>query len=71
MTWTDRAGATIGVVGESASYQNLNLSPNERRIAASIITGSPANSDVWIIDLARADTATRRSFDPAVEADLF
>jgi Tol biopolymer transport system component/tRNA A-37 threonylcarbamoyl transferase component Bud32 len=69
LTWMDRSGATIGIVGEPGVYSNLNLSPDERRVAVSLTTGSPLNRDIWIIDLARAATATRRSFDPAVEAD--
>src|SRR6185295_12944000 len=69
LTWMDRAGKTLGFVGEPGVYANLSLSPDERRIAVSTTAGSPANRDIWLIDLARADTTSRLTFDPGVEAD--
>jgi hypothetical protein len=44
-------------------YNNLSLSPDERRLAVAIDTGSPPNRDVWIVDLARG-VPTRLTFDP-------
>lgn len=32
-------------------------------------TGTPTNRDIWLIDPARADTATRLTFDPVGEGD--
>jgi Tol biopolymer transport system component len=69
LTWIDRSGKPLGVVGEPGAYMNLSLSPDERRVAVSMVTGSPPNRDVWIIDLARADTASRRTFHQSVDAD--
>jgi hypothetical protein len=69
LTWMDRAGKTLGVVRDAGVYGNLSLSPDERRIAVSMVTAPPPNADIWLIDLARADTASRLTSDPAVEAD--
>jgi len=69
LTWMDRAGKTMGLVGDAGLYFNLSLSPDERRVAVSRTTGSPSNRDIWVIDLARGDTASRLTFDPAIEAD--
>jgi Tol biopolymer transport system component/predicted Ser/Thr protein kinase len=69
LTWTDRTGKSIGLVGEPGAYTNLSLSSDERRVAVALSAGSPVNRDIWIIDLARADTATRLTFDAAQEGD--
>lgn len=69
LTWTDRAGKTLGTVGGAGTYWNLNLSPDETRVAVSMTTGAPPNMDIWLIDLARAATASRLTFDPASEGD--
>jgi Tol biopolymer transport system component len=59
----------LGVVGDVGPYFNLSVSPDERRVAVVMASGSPPNRDIWIIDLARADTATRLTFDAAQEGD--
>jgi Tol biopolymer transport system component len=69
LTWFDRAGKSLGKVGDPGNHQNLALSPDERRLAVSMVTGSPQNIDVWVIDLARDATPSRLTFDPAPEWD--
>jgi len=69
LTWFDRAGKSLSKVGDPRSYINLALSPDERRLAASIATGSPSNIDIWLVDLARGATPSRFTFDPANEFD--
>jgi hypothetical protein len=51
LTWFDRTGRILGTLGEAGSYVNLALSPDERRVAVTMATGSPANLDIWIIDM--------------------
>jgi Tol biopolymer transport system component len=65
----DRSGKLLRVVGDAGAYTNLSLSPDEQRVAVSMATGSPANRDIWVIDLTRADTPSKLTSDPAVEAD--
>ena len=71
LTWFDRAGKTNGVVGDAAAYSNFSLSPDERRVAVALTpaTPTPPNRDIWVIDLAREDTASRLTFNAASEGD--
>ena len=64
--WFDRAGKEAGTVGGAvASRQSLALSPDGKRLAIEQIDGQNGQSDVWIIDMEHAGTATRLTFDPA------
>ena len=67
LTWFDRAGRALGTLGEAARYINLALSPDERRVAVALATGSPQNSDIWIIDIAR-NIRSRLTTDPGTDA---
>jgi Tol biopolymer transport system component len=69
LTWLDRSGKPGAPINEPAVQFNLSLSPDERRVAVSMFSGSPPNRDIWLIDLVRGNTATRLTFDPAIEAD--
>src|SRR4029077_7733572 len=40
------------------------LSPDERRVAVTLQSGTPENRDIWLIDLARS-VSSRLTFDPA------
>jgi Tol biopolymer transport system component len=66
LTWFDRAGKVIGVLGGPANYNTVNLSPDGKRAAVSLRDAS-GNQDVWLIDVAR-NIPTRLTFDPADEA---
>ena len=63
LTWFDREGRTLATLGEAAPYLSLALSPDERRVAVGLGMGSPANRDIWIIDVARG-VPSRLTFDP-------
>lgn len=72
LTWKDRTGRTVGTAGEPGIYVNVNLSPDDRRIAVSRsaeITGQPWNVDIWIIDADRPGTMERLTTHPAREFD--
>jgi Tol biopolymer transport system component len=69
LVWADRTGKTLGQVGEPASYSNFSLSPDGRRVAVAMTAGTPINRDIWVIDLARQDTASRLTFDAGREGD--
>ena len=53
LTWFDRAGKTLGTLGEGGVDVNLSLSPNQRQVALALRSGSPENLDIWTIDIAR------------------
>jgi Tol biopolymer transport system component/DNA-binding winged helix-turn-helix (wHTH) protein len=53
LTWFDRGGQVLGTSGDPAPYVGVALSPDERRAAVTLETGSPENVDIWLIDIAR------------------
>ena len=66
LTWLDRTGRAVATVGDAAPYLSLALSPDERRVAVGLATGSPLNRDIWIIDIAR-NVPSRWTFDPGTD----
>ena len=72
LTWLDRQGKAQGRAGYPGVFFNLDLSPDERRVAVSQMIqqpGAQAQFDIWLIDLARSGAATRLTDDPAFEFD--
>ena len=59
LTWMDRTGKILEVIGDAKPYIDLRLSKDDSRVATTI--GDPG--DVWITDLKRG-TETRFTFDP-------
>ena len=53
LTWVDREGREIGRVGEPAAYGDLELSPDGRQVAVSILDPNVNTRDLWIVDVAR------------------
>ena len=77
LTWIDRNGSPRATVGDVGVYLNLDLSPDERRLAVSRMTEQAARSefDIWTIELSTGN-ATRLTddypawqFDPAWSPD--
>ena len=66
LSWFDRSGKAIGTLGDPATYLNLALSPDERRVAVTLAGGSPPNRDIWVIDVARG-VISKLTSDPADE----
>ena len=67
LTWRDRHGRNVGTVGELGRFPTLDLSPDGKRVAVSMVKGSAA-SDIWTIDITRGDAVPLTS-DPAWEFD--
>ena len=53
LIWFDRAGATVGTLGEAGVEANPALSLDERQVALALRSGSPLNLDIWTIDIGR------------------
>jgi len=51
LVWLDRAGKTIGSVGEPADYGDIWLSPDGKQVAASVVDPARMNRNIWRIDL--------------------
>jgi eukaryotic-like serine/threonine-protein kinase len=66
LTWYDRSGKPAGTVGMPASYDNVRLSPDGRRVAGDQTDPDGRKVDIWIHELAQAAT-TRLTFDPGTD----
>ena len=67
LTWFDRSGKPVGVIGKPAWYNNVQLSPDGHRVATDQTDQDGRNVDVWVLDPARGAT-TRLTFDPALDS---
>jgi Tol biopolymer transport system component len=61
LTWFDRQGKAVGVIGEPGAYRTLTISPDGKRVAAEM------NRDIWLVDAA-GGTPIHFTTDAAWEA---
>jgi Tol biopolymer transport system component len=62
LVWLDRAGRQIRTMGDAAQYGDLELSPDGRRAAVSVLDSGVNTRDIWIYDVNRG-VRTRFTFD--------
>ena len=68
LTWVDRTGQQLGLLGEPGMINSFHFSPGRERVAAALGPGGALNNaDIWIYDAARG-LRTRFTFDPAAES---
>ena len=65
LAWFDRGGKQLAQVGTLAQQNYPRLSPDEKRLAVSRVDVQAGSADIWLIDLARNNTPSRFTFDPA------
>jgi Tol biopolymer transport system component len=71
LTWLDRRGRPVGIVGDPGVFPNLDLSPDGRQVAVAKLSPRPVvttQTDIWLIDLATGK-ATRLTDDSAANFD--
>ncbi len=61
LTWFDLDGKELGPIGEPASFFGLELSPDGRRVAATVLGGQSSRPEVRLYDLERG-VGTRFTF---------
>ena len=61
LAWVDRMGRQIETQGDEASYTDIELSPDGKRVAAAV-TDSFGRNDIWLLDAGRG-TRARFTFD--------
>jgi Tol biopolymer transport system component len=66
LAWVDRKGERLETVGEPGPYEQIALSPDEKRIAVEV--RDVEGQDLWVIDAARG-VASRLTSDPGIEFD--
>jgi Tol biopolymer transport system component/predicted Ser/Thr protein kinase len=62
LTWVDRAGRPLGLVGAPGAYRNPNLSPDGTHVALEITNAQSNLQDIGVMDVA-SGTLARRTFD--------
>jgi len=65
LTWFDRVGQRLSVIGTPAEYENVSLSSDNGRIAVQRVDAT-LGTEVWLVDSSRG-TTTRFTFDPAID----
>jgi serine/threonine protein kinase len=68
LTWFDREGKKLDVVGEPGSYAAVVLSNDERRVATSLLDADSRVADIWVSDLSRK-SLSKLTFEPSSEGD--
>ena len=69
LAWFDRAGRRVADIGEPVyTTTRIELSPDRRKLAASLRDPASRNVDIWIFDIGRG-LRRRFTFDPAHEFD--
>jgi eukaryotic-like serine/threonine-protein kinase len=68
LTWFGRDGERLGWATSEGRYTDFRLSPDEGRLAATLVDSKTANTNIWITDLAREST-TRFSAGPRINAN--
>jgi len=68
LTWVDRSGKQLGLLGEPDNINDFEFSPDRKNVAAAVAPGGTINNgNIWIYDAARG-LRTRFTFDPAVDS---
>jgi len=62
LTWFDRTGKVLGTAGEKADQASIRLSPDQTRVALTVLDPARRTRDIWIHDLTR-NARTRFTFD--------
>jgi len=63
LTWLDRAGKKLQMVGDTDAYASVAISPDGQRAALGMLDADGRNSDIWLLDLSRG-SKSRLTFDP-------
>ncbi|HTC89455.1 MAG TPA: hypothetical protein VK686_14200 [Bryobacteraceae bacterium] len=67
LTWFDRQGKKVGVIGDQGVYRTLSISPDGKRVAVERTDAQTQNRDIWVLDAASGAT-TRFTSDPGWDA---
>ena len=63
----DRQGKILGTAGESGAYDDMEFSPDGKRVVASRFNPESNSENLWMVDLARG-ISTRFTFDSGLDS---
>ena len=66
LVWLDRTGKRIGVLGNMADYGNVELSPDDKKLAVAVLDSQGVTRHLWLYDTASGRKA-QLSSNPADE----
>jgi Tol biopolymer transport system component len=66
LVWFDRAGKSLGSLGEPLPYLAPRLSPDGKRVAVTIFEPRAGTASIWIYDIERG-IKTRLTFGPEID----
>jgi hypothetical protein len=58
LTWFDRSGKSSGVVDDTSTYQDIELSPDGKAVAATRLNPKTLLTGLWVIDLVRGTSGS-------------
>jgi Tol biopolymer transport system component len=67
LTWFDRDGKALDSVGPEGDYTDFRLSPDGKRLAATLVDSKTGAPEVWLTDLLRG-SSFRFAFGPSLSA---
>ena len=67
LIWYERDGKNPKSLGAPALYAQIDIAPNEDRVASGIFDLNAGSPDIWIYDISR-DVPLRLTFDPEFDA---
>jgi Tol biopolymer transport system component len=67
LTWFDRTGTRLGIIGKPGLHMNPQLSPDEQTVAADDDDAEQFASDIWLFPVVPG-TASRITFDGSTRA---
>ncbi len=68
LVWVDRNGSSVATVGDPGLYEQINLSPDEKRVAIEVLDQETHSFDIWVLELTTG-IMSRLTFDPANDRD--
>jgi serine/threonine protein kinase len=64
LVWLDRTGRSLATLSEPRGFSYLQLSPNDRHLAVSVLDDVTRNRDLWLYDTTRG-ARTRLTAEPS------
>lgn len=66
LTWVDRKGSKLGIVGEPGQINSPRLSPDQASVAFDATESTAGSTEIWVYDIAHGQR-TRHTFDAAFD----